>query len=789
MADKLFFGLNTERTLSDLQNKNEGLNNLNLNLLDLNVFRGINNEGVVKNDLKRISGLDVDAKKELSSIFDDASRTIDLMSETKNFLIEYDSNIIVDSQVLANSFRYKFLDYSKSNNFISFGEVSTSRVSAWSSLGPDLETSPIFYGAQVEIIEDQGSSNVRLNNLEFTKEPREIKYNAEIPTHLLKLKINGEEKEFYAMKGIPLEFSAFFQSANFKFEVNGIDGIQPTVVVNDIENETFVEYENNPTDQEIEITFSGSTPSEKRIDFYYPNNNFESFTLQNLNLISIPENVLPNLKEFNLQDNNLIEVPNFKTITPTLNSLNLAGNLFSTQNKSAQEQLSSNNLPNTIKELDISGCFQTNENLDLTHLTNLERFTFLPFSRFRENPTFFISNSEISPDVNQSSILFYNIENQSFKNLPESVLNAENLLGIFMSENNIESSNISFASTVLRDFRVGGPGNEHNIVKVNGKTNLNFYSDTRRNVVNGNKTLDFQGCTNLSFINVFRNTQATGNIQNLFRELPDLDRIDIRYTNIYGILDNLSFFGTNKLRQFFIGNSSLNLDENGDPIATDFFSENCLLNLSLLESLRIDGFNFDIIGNFPNFTANENLNLIRIDRTNMNGDFPNFNNNERLETIQILRNPSFTSNVPSLALENLKIFQLFNNSNTGSMPTVFAPNLEQYDLRFNNFSGTISGVSENLQLERILLNNNNFSDYEEGTLRNLTKLRLIYLYNNNLSLENLETIIEDVRINYESRPRSLLNLNISGNVSNPVFDNTTINNINFLRSNGVGVTI
>ena len=125
----------------------------------------------------------------------------------------------------------------KDGNPGKLADISTSRVSAWSSSDPrandnDLDVQKlarISYGARVSIIsggqlqfEPQSTvSNFTYNGVQYTgpagqnrlqtsSTPEVKEFDSEVPTSKIKCNINGKEVFLYAMKGIPLTFKGFF---------------------------------------------------------------------------------------------------------------------------------------------------------------------------------------------------------------------------------------------------------------------------------------------------------------------------------------------------------------------------------------------------------------------------------------------------------------------------------------------------------------------------------------------------------------------------------------------------
>ena len=81
----------------------------------------------------------------------------------------------------------------------------------------------------------------------------------------------------------------------------------------------------------------------------------------------------------------------------------------------------------------------------------------------------------------------------------------------------------------------------------------------------------------------------------------------------------------------------------------------------------------------------------------------------------------------------------------------------------NQITGTIpdfSSAAPNLQF--IGIDNNSFTAYVAGSLRTMTRLRSLNLKDNNLTTQTVDTILEDLLINYNNARRSGVTINLTG---------------------------
>ena len=94
-------------------------------------------------------------------------------------------------------------------------DISTSRVSSWSTIGTGADAF-ISYGGEIKVVGPQ----LTLASLKTTVAPIGKTFRSEVPTHLVKLDVRGVSKSFLAMKGIPLEFTGFFRNADLQSRSN-----------------------------------------------------------------------------------------------------------------------------------------------------------------------------------------------------------------------------------------------------------------------------------------------------------------------------------------------------------------------------------------------------------------------------------------------------------------------------------------------------------------------------------------------------------------------------------------
>ena len=164
---KFYYGLDVNKSLGQLENPRQALLNLGLNPDDLDVIRGLAAANVTSSDIRNISGLDFDFKDELIKIYYGTNTYTTVMQEQKTIFDDIPGNIQMNSQLGASAIKYKYIDFE--NSTIKYADISTSRVSSWSSFdSPVTETSPIYYGGKVTVSPDNGSSKLNITGLHKT---------------------------------------------------------------------------------------------------------------------------------------------------------------------------------------------------------------------------------------------------------------------------------------------------------------------------------------------------------------------------------------------------------------------------------------------------------------------------------------------------------------------------------------------------------------------------------------------------------------------------------------------
>jgi len=804
----IYVGLNTRRLFADIASPAQSLDALGLNIEGVRLLNGEGSESgnalidipLDAEEIRTLSGLDVDSSKELYSLTRAVSRLNEDATEISDINNSLQFNIRINDQVRAGAIKYKFLDFSDSS--IRSGDISTSRVSSWSG---DLNN--IFYGGEVEVIPNGNNSNIDLEALNLDHAPQPLKFpnepdTPEIPTHLITIRIDGVDRQFYAMKGIPLTWRGFFQNANRS---------NPDINFNDITGPSGsggsgLYYNATPigsaearwiirnTDDDREFVSTAGTESffftdvatkERDIELYYNPDGIVKLGLSGLNISDIPRTVLNNLEYYNLALNDLSETPNFAVYTPNLVSLRLLGNNLSRARDENGAQIPGNtqlndNLPSSLKYLDITGCFEDDVPINIANTCpELRWFNmgsyYLTYSQRRMT---YGGATAVSPAV-ANTIQEYSIRNQPHTRLSQTIVNAPDLRILDITSNNISGAEnpaapantdpvpIQFNPLALPPLETFlSNNNSHNLISVAGISTIRTYRHQ-----NSRGMLEVDGVTNdvngafdgsndsLEEINL-NASDVTGDIDTAFAGLASLETLEIRFTRMSGKLVDGSFTGTNNLRFLRIAGSLYN-----DP---DFFSVStgtgaCFSGLTQLRDVFVYG-NRNIGGLLPSFSTNFNLGRLYIANTTLTGNVPLFAENSNLLFLYLM-NSEFTGGVPSFSGSNWRVIALNSNNLSGDFSTTVldCANLNTLRVEYNNLSGSLPSFSLCRRLVNLRCQGNNISGYTSGALTQNTSLRNFDLSNNELSGSAAGSIFTDLLENYNARPRTGVTINLAGN--------------------------
>ena len=767
-----YFGLNINNSFSEIADKVEALKNLNLSLKDLDKIRGIFNSGLTSTDLRNLSGLIVDAEKVSFSLQNDSSVYGFLTSNVFDKYSSFDTNIKISGSLGAAAYKYNYVDFA--TDTIKTADISTSRVSSWSTLeAPATDTSPISYGGEVAV---QGP--IELSKLELTAPILPRKFAAELPTHRIMINIAGQNVYAYAMKGIPLTFDGFFRTANVSATVIPLaSGIKPSWVI----KETSATSTAKPTEY-VDIlatnnnsnvaNFAATTSVNRTVEFYYPPSNITNLTLPRINLIDFPKIVLPNLTRLDLNNNDLREFINLSSFT-NLRYLDLSFNNLTRAVNTSIRTLNNNvisRIPSGLTTLVLGNCYtgRVTGSFSSLGLTTLNLISSQSNNRRFSGQT---------PAINPNTIQNYLIDNNLFTSIHSSVLNSSTLRSFSSVVNVINQTDIQFNSTVLESLVLAANySGRINIIDVSNKARLITYTvndvQYNTNVENASGIQNiFNGCTALRTITM-RNSNAFGNFPSL-QGCSALQNIDFVSTNISAaseefVLTNTTFDSCRAVLR--------TLDWESSRIPLLPIEENTFKGMLSLTRVNINSRKSGLNGTIPTnmFSECRALTQVYLNSNNLTGTFPNFATNQSINYISAYDN-QFEGEIPNINKLSLRYLYLQKNLFTTFTP-LRSTNLIELNVSFNQLTD-IPDLSNLTSLQNLQLSDNQFTTYAPGSFSTLTAVRTINLSNNRLEQSAVDQIIRDMNANYNSLPRRGVVVNLKGGTNSPPSNSKEITDI------------
>ena len=131
----LFRGLNVQLAMNDFDNAAQSLINLGLDQRDLALISGLSSSASVEQqEIHTVAGLVVDQKKELAALARSSTTVGGLLNSLRDKGQPLDFNLEIDNQINAAAIKYNYLDFSNPTGNPKIADISTSRVSSWSSI-------------------------------------------------------------------------------------------------------------------------------------------------------------------------------------------------------------------------------------------------------------------------------------------------------------------------------------------------------------------------------------------------------------------------------------------------------------------------------------------------------------------------------------------------------------------------------------------------------------------------------------------------------------------------------
>ena len=771
LTNPKIFGLNIKTELADVRNKNAALQNLGINPLDLEIIKGSSNEGMARYDWFSFSRLKTPIYKTLTRFQSEGSIFNDLLRNRAGTDQTLFGNLDINGSLSGSAVRYRFLE---GLNPGKLADISTSRVSAWSSSDPRANNqflptqkkARISYGARVSIVSGgqlqfgtQSTATQALGNdssntlpqsgfvgpfgqprLQTSLVPEVKEFDSEVPTSKIKCNINGQNVFLYAMKGIPLVFRGFFRNLNARININYSAGgsIPASWKIVETSNENrYTNFKNRGTG-ESSIAFRSPISRERFIKFYYNPKHITQVQIRSANIRELPAVKLENCVSLDFAYNQLKIFPNISFVAPKINTLSLMRNPFYLSDNEFERKF--NNLimdklktpSNTLSTLNMEGTFYNSIERHLIPV-NLPNLTSLNFSRgggayFHpdDKPDSGLTNNSggdsFCPDI-PASVVSYRIRSNDFRSVDLNEVASGNVQiaktsssdgSLSVSTESLSNGSYSFKRAPnLTELDVGG-----NYYLNDGKSSGNFDLASKNTLVSVNYDVTGLGIANMQnspSLKTYSQTYARGGGSN-----PLVSGTSYRFENCSS-LERLSFYATN------LG-------------AINFPSNFSNPNLDTLD-LRYTGIKggapgdeTEVIKEGTFFTC-PNIRYILIDSGNLLSQEINvnaFKQNPKLYYFWIRSYGRVNGSLPDFSANSeLRYLYLERNNFSGSLPNFGNNgNIHYVNVQNNSFTNLIPAFTNLANLRYLYLQNNSFTGI--GEPNNLPNLYYYYAHNNQL---------------------------------------------------------
>lgn len=753
-----FFGLNISKVLTDIKSTTEAVTNLGLNEKDIIKISGTAGLGATATDFQSLSTLDQYLQRSLVAYTKEIAsyeNILALSAEPRNML---QGNLEVEGVLGGSALKYQY--YDGTDQTIKIADISTSRTSSWSSPVPvPVATSPIQYGLDVDLL----AGVLKSPNLEIFKEVQDVIFpDSEIPTHKIKTTLDGNDVFLFVMKNLPLIFEGEFRSLALNVELftAGFTSYRIFYVDDPLLTVSFENVGGESTESILDV--SDTLTRRKNIEIYHNPLNYKTIILKNAGIRELPAATIDNLVKFDLSQNNLVTFPDFNFFAPVLSELNISSNDFRLATDSNLRTLNSSviaRLPNTLTDLDIGTCFNG----------PIEEDIFLSLPVLQALKLRSTSNSlKLSGSLPSlpSNIKEIDARDNNFAGaVPDTIFNAVNLSEYLVSGNELLGNDQlevlpTFASIALTKFDISKTS--HLIPDLSNRTLLESFTCDFNKSINS-KIFDgnyyFENCTSLQILSL-ENTDVIGPLPAQFAGNNSLVKIDFRNTGLtgtyntgYALYSGMFDDCLDTLEEFSFSSKNLESQE----IHPDTFA-GCIS----LRRINIDGFGEFFNGNLPIISDLVSLSEIIITNTNITGNiWPSITNQGSLSFINVSNN-SLSGAIPGYSNPSIRYLYLNNNSFT-SFTAIDTPALNQLFIQFNEITGVFPDLSALTDISFLYANNNQFDGYTPGSFQTMSSLSRLDLSVNNFGSSAINSIINDLYLNYESNPRPGVIINLQGN--------------------------
>ena len=813
------FGLNVRTLLADVESKNAAIQNLGLNPLDLEIIKGSTNAGMSRFDWVSFSRLKTPIYRTLDRFSNESTTFSNILLERAGTDQTLFGNLDINGSLSGSAIRYRYRDFSTGisvgnfNTGYKIADISTSRVSAWSSAdpranNPDLniqKLAKISYGARVGIVEDgklefgSQSSGVSGARLQTSIRPEVKEFPSEVPTSRIKCKIGTEIVYLYAMKGIPLVFKGFFRNVSASATVDSSVTKASWKIVETANENLFTNYTNQGSGTSS-IAYRSPISRERFIKLYKNPNEIFSVSITSANLRELPATQLTECTSLEFSYNQLKTFPNFSFIAPKLSTLLIRRNPFYLSDIETERTFNTSvlaKIPTTLNNLYMEGTFygSIERNIVSARLPNLIYFdcgrgsgayfhqdtrspdggsSFCPDMPGNVTSYYIYSNDFRSVDDNEiSPNATYARGSYSYKKLPN-LVNLNISSNYYLSDGPHALASNSTISTI--NYSVTAVAIPTNL---GGKSNLtNFTSTYNRGsanqLVDGSGNYKFAGCGSLGTLHLYATNLGAINFPSTFSN-ASLSYLDLRYTSIKGgrggvadgdqthVIHAETFKDAVEVRYILIdsGNLGSNFPSGKNIIHPD----------ALLFNTKLYYFWYRSYGKTTGdisqlFNANPALTYIWMQSNAFSGTIPNFTSNPSIYYVNLQYN-QLSGSIPGFKnLNNLRFLYLQNNNLTGISEPDSLPNLRTYQAPNNQITGQIPDFTGCPQLRSLTLRNNQLTSYKVGAFAKLYRINFIDLKFNNLTQTDLDNILIDLHSNWKDVKRGGVSINLKNQVNN-----------------------
>ena len=818
------FGLNVRTLLADVESKNAAIQNLGLNPLDLEIIKGSTNAGMSRFDWVSFSRLKTPIYRTLDRFSNESTTFSNILLERAGTDQTLFGNLDINGSLSGSAIRYRYRDFSigisvgNFNTGYKIADISTSRVSAWSSADPrasdpDLniqKLAKISYGARVGIVEDgklefgSQSSGVSGARIQTSIRPEVKEFPSEVPTSRIKCKIPNpttgvlEDVFLYAMKGIPLVFKGFFRNVNATATVNASVTKASWKIVETANENLFTNYTNHQSGTSS-IAYRSPISRERFIKLYKNPNEIFSVSITSANLRELPATQLIACTSLEFSYNQLKTFPNFSFIAPNLNTLLIRRNPFYLSDIETERTFNSSvlaKIPTTLNNLYMEGTFygSIERNIVSARLPNL-----IYFDCGRGGGAYFHQDTR-SPDGSSSfcpdmpgNVTTYNIYSNDFRSVDNNEISPNatytrgsysykklpNLVNLNISSNyylsdgphqlssNGTISTINYSGTsVAIPTNLGGKSNLTNFTSVHNRGSAN-------QLVDGSGNYKFAGCGSLGTLHLYATNLGAINFPSTFNN-ASLSYLDLRYTSIKGgapvsdgsqthVITENTFKDAVELTNLYIDSGNLG---SGFPSGKNIIHPDAFLFNTKLYYIWYRSYGRTTGDISQLFNANPALTYIWMQSNAFSGTIPNFTSNPSIYYVNLQYN-QLSGSIPGFRnLNNLRFLYLQNNNLTGISEPDSLPNLRTYQAPNNQITGQIPDFTGCPQLRSLTLRNNQLTSYKVGAFAKLYRINFIDLKFNNLTQTDLDNILIDLHSNWKDIKRGGVSINLKNQVNN-----------------------